>query len=377
MRTCLLRAGLSRAAGGSRFVLGNPKAWLGTAYHAVLEKVVDLDLRQESLDAAVEWLWNQAIAIQQQRADAHALDRRFGSPTSWPGYYVARASAMLRAQELYRRPARSLAPDAKQAFGLEFGNSMREHEFVACDGKLLGRPDLIRDSEVVDYKSGEITEYDEATQSDVVKSAYVRQLRIYGYLVKDELGWWPTRGVILPLAGAGVEILLDPSECAREATDAVALLDTYNSKVRAGAAPDELASPSPQGCRWCPYKLLCPAFWAAVSPEWSGLLDGAAVEGVLAEAPAVIHAGAARAVALSVRAGSEARPQAEIAPLNPAAHPVVTTLAAGERVRLVGLRARPDGVLVPTQRTILARVVDLPVVVVAAGEEGRAIGPSA
>ncbi len=377
MRICLLRAGLSRTTGGSRFVLGNPKAWLGTAYHEVLEKVVDLDLGQETLDAAVERLWNHAIAIQQQRADVHALDRRFGSPASWPGYHVARASVMLRAKELYRRPAPSLAPAAKQDLGLGLGDSIREQEFVACDGKLLGRPDLIRASEVVDYKSGAITEYDEATQTDVVKASYIRQLRIYGYLVKEKLGWWPMRGVVLPLAGAGVEIVLDPSECAREATEAVALLDTYNAKVRPGAAPEELASPSPQGCRWCPYKLLCPAFWPAASPEWSGLLDGAAVEGVLVDAPSVIHVGAARAIALSIGAGSEAGRRAEIAPLNPVAHPVVTTLTAGERVRLVGLRARSDGVLVPTQRTILARVVDLPIVVVAAGEEGRATGPSA
>ncbi len=44
---------------------------------------------------------------------------------------------------------------------------------------------MIRADEVVDYKSGAILELDAATQTDVVKSAYVRQLRIYGYLVKE------------------------------------------------------------------------------------------------------------------------------------------------------------------------------------------------
>lgn len=56
MRACFLRAGLSRAAESSRFVLGNSKAWLGTAYHEVLEKIVEVDLGQESLDAAIERL---------------------------------------------------------------------------------------------------------------------------------------------------------------------------------------------------------------------------------------------------------------------------------------------------------------------------------
>ena len=362
MRACLLRAGLSKATASSKFVLGNPKAWLGTAYHEVLEKIVEVDLGQETLDAAVERLWKQAIATLQQRADAHPLDRRFGSPTAWPGYHVARASVVLRAEGLSAGPPHATAPNAKQASGAGFSGSSREQEFMACDGKLLGRPDVIRADEVVDYKSGAIVEYDEATQSDVVKAAYIRQLRIYGYLVKEKLGWWPLRGLLLPLAGAGIEVALDPLECAREATEAVALLDAYNGKVRAGAAPEEFASPSPQGCRWCPYKLLCPAFWQTALPEWSGQLDGAAVEGVLAEAPRAIHAGAARAVALDIQAGSEARRRAQIAPLNPAAHPGVKTLAAGDRVRLVGLRARRDGVLVPGERTVMCRVDDVPIV---------------
>jgi len=259
-------------------------------------------------------------------------------------------------------PAAAAAPAAKQASRAGLGGSIREQEFSAFDGKLLGRPDVIRASEVVDYKSGAIVEYDEATQTDVVKAAHVRQLRIYGYLVKETLGWWPLRGLLLPLAGAGVEVALEPSDCAREATEAVALLDAYNAKVRAGAAPEEFASPSPQSCRWCPYKLLCPSFWQTASPAWSGQLDGAAVEGVLAQAPSVIHAGAARAVALDMQAGSEARLGAKIAPLNPASHPAISTLAAGDRVRLVGLRARTDGVLVPGDRTVVFRVDDLPLV---------------
>jgi len=360
MRACFLRAGLSRASASSQFILGNPKAWLGSAYHEVLEKIVEVDRGQETLEAAVERLWKKAIATLQQRADVHPLDRRFGSPTAWPGYHVAHASVVLRAEGLSAGPPPAIAPNSNQASGAGQGGSIREHEYTACDGKLLGRPD-----EIVDYKSGAIMEYDEATQSDVVKAAYIGQLRIYAYLVKEKLGWWPRVGLLLPLAGAGIEVALDPFECAREAAEAVALLDAYNRKVSAGAAPEEFASPSPQGCRWCPYKLLCPAFWQTALPEWSGQLDGAAVEGVLADAPNAIHAGAARAIALDIHAGSEVRRRAQIAPLNVAVHAGVTALAAGDRVRLVGIRARPDGVLAPTQRTVLARVADLPTVALA------------
>lgn len=364
MRACLLRAALSRASGSSDFVLGNPKAWLGTAYHEVLEKIVQIDLSEESLDSAVQRLWDEAIAAQQRRADAHVLDRRFGSPATWPGYHVARASVQLRARQVQiaATPASVVATTTKQPPGTFLSGSIREQEFTAFGGKLLGRPDVVRSDEVVDYKSGAIVEHDAATQTDVVKAAYIRQLRIYGFLVRQNLGWWPKRGVLLPLGGAGVEVELEPAECEREASEAVALLDVYNGKARSGAAPWEFASPSAQSCRWCAYKLICPAFWQSATRDWSGQLDGAAVEGPLVGAPSAIHAGAARAIAVDVRAGTEARQQAQIAPLNPSAHSAVTTLARGERVRLVGLRVRPDGVLVPTQRTVLARVSDLPII---------------
>lgn len=363
MRACFLRAGLSKASGSSNFLLGNPKAWLGTAYHEVLEKIVEIDLGQESIEDAVDRLWGLAIAAQQQRSAAHALNYRFGLPASWPGYHVARASVLLRAKELVAGATPDEAAVAK-ASGAGPAGTIREQEFTAFSGRLVGRPDAIRAGEVVDYKSGAILEHDAAAQMDVVKAAYVRQLRIYGYLVRKKLGWWPKRGVLLPLGGAGVEVALDSSECEREANEAVGLLDLYEEKCRAAAKPEDLASPAPNACRWCPFKLVCPSFWQASTPNWSGQLDGAAIEGAVLEQPAVIHGGAARAVSVEIQAGSETLRRVQIAPLNPTTHPAVTVLAAGDRVRFVGLRARADGVLAPTKRTVLARVDDLPTVTV-------------
>jgi hypothetical protein len=357
MRECLLRAGLSRTSGSSDFTLGNPKSWLGTAYHEVLEKSVEVDLSSESLEDAVERLWNQAIADQEKRVSAHVLNRRFGLPPAWPGYHLARASVLLRAQELASEPR-----DTQQRLPTGQAGALREHEFTAFDGRLVGRPDVIRDPKVIDYKSGAILERDDETQTDVVKAAYQRQLRIYGYLVRQNLGWWPEYGILLPLGGAGVEIALEPSACEREANEAVALLESYQVRWHNVSAPTDLASPSPNSCKWCPFKLICPSFWQASGPTWSGEMEGAAVEGVVVEPPRAIQGGAARTVALEIQAGSEVLRRAQIAPLSPATHLTVSTLAAGDRVRLTGLRVRADQVLAPTQRTVLARVIDLPTI---------------
>ena len=210
MRLCLLRAGLSRTTGSSAFVLGNPKSWLGTAYHEVLEKIAEVDFERENIDAVIDRLWNQAIAVQHQHSLKHSLDHRFGVPEKWPGYYIARASVSLRARELVAaRPAQS--EPATSTGVVDAGGTIRERKFTAFGGRLVGQPDVIRTRarEIIDYKSGTIFELDETSQAEVVKTAYARQLRTYGYLVKETLGWWPKRGTLLPLAGVGAEVALE------------------------------------------------------------------------------------------------------------------------------------------------------------------------
>ena len=59
LRQCKLHAGLSRAEGSSHHVLGNPKAWLGTAYHAVLERVGPE--HRDDIEAIVRDLWGATI----------------------------------------------------------------------------------------------------------------------------------------------------------------------------------------------------------------------------------------------------------------------------------------------------------------------------
>jgi hypothetical protein len=137
-------------------------------------------------------------------------------------------------------------------------------------------------------------------------------------------------------------------------------IDAYNRKVACNVTVTDLAAPSPETCRWCPYKILCPSFWAAASAGWSGSLDGAAVEGVLVEPPRQIHAGAARALSLEIHAGSEASREINVAPVNPVPHDVVDTSTTGDLIRAVALRARSDGVFVPQMRTIVMRVDQLP-----------------
>ena len=312
-----------------------------------------LDQGAEARGPLVERLWADAVAGQLRRAESHPLDRRFGPPETWPGYYLAEASVRLRAKEI--RPLLAEAVETTRVPSARAdgaGSTIREKPFVGLGGKLVGRPDLIRDDEIVDYKTGAVIEFDEDAQAVVVKESYCRQLRIYGFLVKETLGWWPRRGWLLPVIGAAVEVALDPESCVREAAEAVALLDAYNRGLAEAADLRALATATPAACKWCPYKSICGAFWDTTEASWSGLLDGVAIEGTLLEDPRTIHSGRAFAIEVEVQAASETCEVAAIAPLEATVHGVLLPMRAGDQLRVVGLRARQDGSLTASRRTV-------------------------
>lgn len=241
LRLCPLRAGLSRANSAGQFVLGQPKAWLGTAYHSVLEEAA-----RGAATVSHEAAWVAAIDRLHDRARQHPLDWRFGSPERWPGYHLVRAMAIMRAREIEAASRNAFRPG-----GAEGGNAAREQWLSGSNGRLVGRPDLVRGDAVIDYKTGEVHERGDTS---VAKASYVRQLQIYGFLVKESTGRWPARGVLLPMEGPPLEIALEPAACERAAGEAMSLLDQYNRSIESGGAPTRLASPTPEACRWCPYQ---------------------------------------------------------------------------------------------------------------------------
>ena len=128
LRVCPLRGLLSQSAGVNDYVLGSPKAWLGTAYHSVLDQAArgsfDLDG-----DDPVGRLWADAIDRLYRDVKAHPLNKRFGSPGQWPGYHVTLAGVRLRVAEAHHGRhvhMTSLAPVASPV------SPVHEQRFTAC-----------------------------------------------------------------------------------------------------------------------------------------------------------------------------------------------------------------------------------------------------
>ena len=144
LRLCKLRTGLSRAENISQYVLGNPKAWLGIAYHEALE-AVGLHQRND-LKTRVREVWDSAVQHQHDRSRVHPFDKRFGPPEIWPGYHLIAEMALIRAKELVRAAANQ---NDGTSSGQARGKTLREKKFSAAGGKIVGRPDVVRPEEIV------------------------------------------------------------------------------------------------------------------------------------------------------------------------------------------------------------------------------------
>lgn len=349
MRGCKLRAGLSRCTSLQPFVLGNPKAWLGTAYHKVMEQLPAILQAGGDSFSAADQVWNAEIARLEQEAAAHPLNARFGLATTWKGYFLVQATLRLRIEDASAawKPSASIA-------GASLQHVCREVEITAAQGKLRGKIDMLSGEELIDFKTGEIFEEDEITGTFVVKPAYVRQMRIYAWLAHSSTGRWVKRGLLYPLAGAPVEVSIVSTECEAEAAEAIALLDAYNTAVTAGSGMAAMGSPSQDACRWCPFKPFCPAFWQAVTPDWSGCLDGEVIRGTVAAAPQSLIAPGTYSLIVDVHGGTvPAGTSVRLAPLSTDIHSALTGLTVGQVVVLSRIGLKTNSSLYPRLQTVL------------------------
>jgi hypothetical protein len=306
------------------------------------------------IDARVRYLWSAAIEREYKRSRVHTFDKRFGPPESWPGYHMVAAMAVVRARELAESVSAQNSPSSDHPRVATW----RERKFSAANGKMVGRPDVVRSEEIVDFKTGDLFEDEDQEQ---VKAAYLRQLRLYAYLVKESLGWWPRRGVLLPMGGSPITVVLKAAECEAEAEQAIRLLTEYNELLARASDPNDLASPSPANCRWCQYQLYCPAFWSAVAPDWQAGLRSAAIVGSATGRGTAIHGGSALTLSLQVERGVVSLGESVLLlPFDPTIHEDVPLVQEGDRVRVTGLWRRADDSLVATKRTMIFREKALP-----------------
>jgi hypothetical protein len=265
-KSCRLRAGfqLDPATSGLRRM--GLRAAVGIVAHAVLER------RFGSQDQfATAWATESARAYEQLARDWSPATPP--APQNWPAWALTKHQVARRVvrddagEAEIRAPAHgrtSASPTripadelTRQIPGLPWRERWLEDDVLG----LAGRPDLVEHAggvlTVADFKTGRAELTDDRRD----------QLLVYAALVLSSLGELPARAEIRRADGSveGFDIRSEAvDDVVRCASSARALLNG------AAAGRRELeATPGPQTCPSCPFRVACRPFLQAYQPDWA------------------------------------------------------------------------------------------------------------
>jgi hypothetical protein len=307
----------------------NARARLGTIIH---ETLAAAGRGEFSSETAVENYWTTAVNNTEQEMLGSWLERSLVPlRKSVRNYEVVVLRAINKAREiaLSRSPRTAPAPIGPAAgFGFELW-------VRTPDKKVCGYIDHVFSDETAivirDYKSGYLFE---SKDEQVVKEAFVVQLRLYAALYSFTFGQWPTRLELTPMQGPGAVVPFDPEQCIGLVSEAKSLLDDANAIVlrvnEKGLSPATLASPSPETCIHCAYRPNCSAYLHVqknADSDWP--LD---VWGILKNVQRLMNG--QLAVILETSNGTEAIRGIS----SQERHPALASVATGDRLAIFNLQ---------------------------------------
>ncbi len=330
MRLCGLRGALAASRNADLWVLHDPRAWLGTAFHKVMEW-------PDATAVDAEAVWAAAIDEAVAAAARHPLDARFAAPERWPGYYLIRQRALASAADAAARNGRREPPAVPS---LSAGARGRERGLEARGGRLVGRPDRFDGGTLTEYKSS-LPDPAWSGAAAVLDSIH-RQLRLYAAIIAEATGRWPARGRIVAASGQMMDVPLVPATCDAEASDALAALDALNRGLASNTDPETLAQPRPAACGTCPFQALCPAFWRWLEGAGPQDLPEAVAEGIL-DRTELGQDGDLYTAYLALHGPAAPPREAQPLVLRRSTHGDLTGSLPGARWRIVSAKVRPDG----------------------------------
>jgi hypothetical protein len=346
MRLCPLRGAFAASRAAENFVLHDPRAWLGTAFH----KVVEAAAQPSAAAATAEQVWTAAVEEATATARSHPLDARYAAPDRWPGYFLVRQRALSSAQGIIA------ANTDGQRKALRSGGVSAERLLLARGGRLAGRPDRFDGRVLTEYKS---SIPDMAWRgAETVLEGFRRQLRLYAAIIAEALGRWPVQGRVVAASGETMDVPLEPTACEAEAGDALAALDRLNQELASATSPGTLARPGEAGCTTCLFQALCPAFWPWLATAGLGAIADTAAAGVL-DRIELGQDGDLYTAYLSVQQPSMP-PRIQPLVLRRSIHGDLTACAKGAHWRIISAKLKPDGRLRADPSTCVFALDELP-----------------
>lgn len=257
---CFLQFAFSRDVRFSSVLKrSNTYTSLGSAAHRLTEAVWRGDFALAADDEIREMLnssWEELVEKEYKKLQQHWSGRDVPVPKEWPFYSITRAKTIRR---LLAEIARHQQQEPKSD---QHHTSWIEKEFVDEELQLKGIPDRVITQQdgfyVFDIKTGHsISE---------ISTPYRRQLLLYAHLVAQNTGLKPLAMAIIRAGGETIWENIssqDIQNCLDEVkTTTEAFVNTKSEDILS------TASPSPDVCRFCDYKVVCKAYWEDLNPSW-------------------------------------------------------------------------------------------------------------
>jgi CRISPR/Cas system-associated exonuclease Cas4 (RecB family) len=260
LSSCRLRAAYSLDRSiSAEFRKGNTFSALGIAAHNLTEMVWKNQFNAVSEVDVFNHLtsvWIDLVDAEYKRLLEEWSPAVVPLPRDWPFYAITQVRTINRVSEEFR---------TKMARGRGNANgSVRvEHLIRDQENKLEGKPDRVivtgTGFYVLDLKTG--------YSLTSISESHRRQLLIYAHLVSTTTNE--------PLLGIGIVTASGETIWADEdLEDASLLLNEIRSDISDFRAKvddskfEELADPSPEKCRYCPFRGVCRSYWNDKNPEW-------------------------------------------------------------------------------------------------------------
>lgn len=274
LNECSLRGVLS-AAKTPALLPGSPEARLGSLIHKMFELAEKGEVPD---DTAFDVTWDRYLAKTEEEMASDELEKHFLPLEEHTRMYavkrqLCRDGTRKIAREGIARP-HGEAPLGATGAGTAAGSEL----WLETPDKLVGgRIDSVRRTaagiEIVDYKSGNITE--DTPSGKQVKETYQIQLKIYAALYFLAKGSWPSRLTLFGLNQQEHAVPFDRAECLALIEQAKQKLSQVNSLLVPGSSWEVLATPSPGACRFCRYRPACSKYIATSKDGSDWPLDAA------------------------------------------------------------------------------------------------------
>lgn len=251
-----------------QFSPDNAAAVVGTAIHELIRWSGQSATSEVTHEQATV-KFDELIKHAESKLSDHPLNRRLIPLSASDPRFPEKKHAAIKSAV---RGAKSPRPSSSNRAG-GLTKYMFEEGFSSKNKLIYGEVDKIVDGPrgfvIYDKKSCHVID-----EEGYVKGEYRMQLLLYAGIVYEDIGVMADRLVLVDIDDREVEVPFHPDEALEELAVAARWLVSLNEKIeQAGSILKllHLAKPSPEACRYCPSRPICPSYWkarVAMTGEW-------------------------------------------------------------------------------------------------------------